>query len=97
MLSPLFKWAVLSGSQPTVRFHIQRGVDINSKDGDGRSPLMLAALKGNIEVCRLLLEAGADPEIQDIVRLCLTGSHFLCRPSFSRLPERDHASPAGQF
>jgi len=65
VLSPLFKLAVLSGSQPTVRFHIQRGVDINSKDGDGRSPLMLAALKGNIEICRLLLAAGADPTLAD--------------------------------
>lgn len=65
MLSPLFKLAVLSGAQPAVRFHIQRGVDVNSKDGDGRSPLMLAALKGDIKICRLLLEAGADPTLVD--------------------------------
>lgn len=65
MLSPLFKLAVLSGAQPAVRFHIQRGIDVNSKDGDGRSPLMLAALKGDVEICRLLLEAGADPTLVD--------------------------------
>ena len=65
MLSPLFKLAVLSGAQSAVRFHIQRGVDVNSKDSDGRSPLMLAALKGDIEICRLLLEAGADATLVD--------------------------------
>src|SRR5208282_3119488 len=62
---PLFKLAVLSGAQSAVRFHIQRGVDVNSKDSDGRSPLMLAALKGDIEICRLLLEAGADATLVD--------------------------------
>ena len=65
MLNPLFKLAVLSGTQPAVRFHIQRGVDINATDGEGKSPLMLAALKGHAETCRLLLEAGADPVLVD--------------------------------
>lgn len=65
MLSPLFKLAVISGAQPAVRFHIQRGIDINSKDADGRSPLMLAALKGHIEICKILLSAGADPTAVD--------------------------------
>ena len=63
MLSPLLKLAVLSGAQPAVRIHVQRGVDLNATDGEGRSPLMLAALKGHIEICRLLLEAGADPTL----------------------------------
>ena len=61
MLSPMFKLAVLSGTQSAVQFHIQRGLDINATDKEGRSPVMLAALKGNVEICRLLLEAGADP------------------------------------
>ena len=65
MLSPLLKWAVLSGTQPAVQFHIRRGVDINAKDSDGRSPLMLAAVNGYVETCRLLLEAGADPTLVD--------------------------------
>ena len=46
MLNPLLKLAVLSGAQAVVQFHIQRGVDVNAMDGDSRSALMLAALKG---------------------------------------------------
>jgi len=65
VLSRLFKFAVLSGAQAAVRFHIQRGVDINATDSDGKSPLMLAALNGYVETCRLLLEAGADPMLVD--------------------------------
>lgn len=65
VLSPLFKLAVLSGAQTAVRFHIQRNVDLDARDGDGRTPLMLAALKGDIEICRLLLESGADPALVD--------------------------------
>lgn len=57
--------AVLSGVQAAVRLHIRRGIEINAIDEKGRSPLILAASKGHIETCRILLEAGADPCIQD--------------------------------
>lgn len=65
MLSPLLKLAVLSGAQAVVRFHIQRGADVNEVDGDSRSALMLAALRGDAETCRILLEAGANPRLVD--------------------------------
>jgi RNA polymerase primary sigma factor len=64
-LNPLFKMSVLSGVQAAVRLHIHRGLEINAFDEKGRSPLLLAASKGHIEICRILLEAGADPRIQD--------------------------------
>jgi RNA polymerase primary sigma factor len=65
VLNPLFKLAVLSGARLAVQFHIKRGVDINAKDGDGRTPLHLAASRGDAETCRLLLEAGANPTLVD--------------------------------
>lgn len=60
-LNPLLRVAALAGVQAAVRLHIRRGVDLNAKDNRGRSPLMLAASRGHVEVCRALLEAGADP------------------------------------
>ena len=57
--------AVLSGVQTAVRLHIRRGTEVNAIDERGRSPLILAASKGHTETCKILLEAGADPRIQD--------------------------------
>jgi len=48
-----------------VRKHIKDGVDLNAVDKTGRSALMYADLKGSPELIRVLLEAGADPEIHD--------------------------------
>lgn len=60
MLNPLFRLAVLSGATSAVSFHLQRGIDINAKDGEGKSALILASSRGHLNVCRLLLESGAD-------------------------------------
>ena len=57
--------AVLSGVQTAVRLHIRRGTEVNAIDKRGRSPLILATSKGHTETCKILLEAGADPRIQD--------------------------------
>ncbi|NOU14648.1 MAG: sigma-70 family RNA polymerase sigma factor [Methylococcaceae bacterium] len=65
LLNPLLKMAVLSGVQAAVCLHIRRGIEVNAIDEKGRSPLILAASKGHTETCRILLEAGADPRMQD--------------------------------
>jgi Ankyrin repeat len=45
---------------------------------DGRTPLLLAAMYGDEEVVSLLLEAGADVEAVDDVRVFIhTFKHFL--------------------
>ncbi len=66
LLQPLLKMAVLSGVIASVRLHIKRGDNINATDDTGRSPLMLAASRGHIEVCRILLDADADLRLRDI-------------------------------
>ena len=43
-----------------VRGLIEEGVDVDSKDEIGRTPLMWAAYKGHVEIIRLLLDHGAD-------------------------------------
>jgi RNA polymerase primary sigma factor len=65
VLNPLFRLAVLSGVQSAIHFHLRRGEDINALDSSGRSPLLLATMKGNANTVRLLLDAGADPLLAD--------------------------------
>ena len=65
VLNPLFKLAVISGAAPAIQFYIHRGENINARDSEGRSPIVLATLKGNVDTCKLLLEAGADPLLTD--------------------------------
>ena len=60
-LHPLFKFAVVSGSDQLVRLHIARGRDVNAKDEMGRPLIALAITKGRVDTLRILLEAGADP------------------------------------
>lgn len=64
-LNPLLKMAVIQGVEGAVRRHIARLENINAKDEKGRSPLLLAAAKGNIGICRLLLASGADQRAVD--------------------------------
>lgn len=62
-VNPLFRLAVLQGVDAAVQLHIGRGEDVNGRDDTGRPLLMLAVLRGHVGTCRLLLEAGANPEL----------------------------------
>ena len=64
-LNPLFRLAVLSGAMDAVEMHIRRGEDLNAKDGNGQTALMLGVSRGHFEMCRQLLRAGADITIRD--------------------------------
>jgi RNA polymerase primary sigma factor len=57
--------AVLAGALESVRLHLLSENDVDARDEKGRSPLMLAASRGHLDVCRLLLEVGADPALKD--------------------------------
>lgn len=61
----LLRMAVLAGVQKAVHLRIRVGDDVNATDAKGRTPLMLAASKGHIKICTLLLECGADPLVMD--------------------------------
>jgi RNA polymerase primary sigma factor len=64
-LNPLFRMAALSGVLGVLQMHIRNGENINAADAEGRTPLILAASRGHVEVCKILLEAGADASIKD--------------------------------
>jgi RNA polymerase primary sigma factor len=64
-LNKLFKIAVLAGVVEAVSFHINRGDDLNARDQNGYTPLMLAASRNRAEICERLIGAGADPTLHD--------------------------------
>ncbi|KAF0688050.1 hypothetical protein As57867_020233, partial [Aphanomyces stellatus] len=56
--------ACMEGHESVVTFLLaQSGCDINAKDGELNTPLMLAARKGRLEIVQLLLER---PDLHDI-------------------------------
>jgi ankyrin repeat protein/mono/diheme cytochrome c family protein len=63
-------WAVDDAAK--TRLLIARGADVNQRSLDGRTPLMVAAAQaGSSEVLALLLDAGADPnvDLEDLTAL----------------------------
>ena len=55
--------AAANGDLPALRKLIAAKVAFNSRDGHGRTPLMVAAFKRNHAAARLLIEAGADLDL----------------------------------
>jgi ankyrin repeat protein len=52
--------AAIRGDTATVKEFLERGVDPNTSDPDGRTPLTEAAYYGHTEIAKLLLDHGAD-------------------------------------
>jgi len=52
--------ATIKGDTAAVKELLDRGVDPNSKDPEGRTPLTEAAFYGHTEIAKLLLNHGAD-------------------------------------
>ena len=64
-LAPLFRLAAINGTRVSLEMHIRRATDLDARDREGRTALMLAALHKHHDACRMLLEAGADPSLTD--------------------------------
>ncbi len=64
-MHPLFRLAVIAGSDDLVKLHIGRGRDVNAKDESGRPLIVLAVAKGRLGTVHILLEAGANPHEKD--------------------------------
>ena len=65
-LSPLLKIAVSNGVESAIRVHVAKGDDLNARDSGGNSPLMIAARNNHANACRLLLESGANPDLENL-------------------------------
>lgn len=55
----------LSANIEQLQFLAKNGADLNIKNSQGYTPLMLAVLKNNIDMVHALLEAGADTSVTD--------------------------------
>jgi hypothetical protein len=49
----------------TLALVLEHGANINARNSDGHTPLILAACNASMDVIGVLLEAGADPELKD--------------------------------
>ena len=57
--------AATNGSADAATIALRQGASLETKDGDGRTPLILASTHDRVEVARLLVALGADPDTQD--------------------------------
>jgi len=60
-----FRQLALDGNLPRMVLAIERGIDVNAVDTEGRSALMLACFNGHTRVIRTLLDQSADPRLRD--------------------------------
>jgi ankyrin repeat protein len=59
--------AALEGHYDLVVALCMRGVDVNSKDSVGMTPLHEAAWHGHSEICKVLMSKGMDPDVTNDV------------------------------
>lgn len=59
--TPLMRVATLGGDAAIARVLVERGADVNRRDSEGNTVLMLATLNNLDELVRVLLESNADP------------------------------------
>jgi hypothetical protein len=57
--------AVQSGDEGAVTTLLAKGVDVNETTGGGQTALILAVIFGHTNLVKLLVNAGADPQLRD--------------------------------
>uniref|UniRef100_A0AC11CI95 Fibronectin type III and ankyrin repeat domains 1 n=1 Tax=Ovis aries TaxID=9940 RepID=A0AC11CI95_SHEEP len=63
--TPLMRVSAVSGNQEVASLLIDAGADVNVKDKDGKTPLMVAVLNNHKELVQLLLDRGADASVKN--------------------------------
>ncbi len=85
--------AVIRGDLSLVKQHIEAGTDVNEKDPTGgSSPLITAALFGETEIAKYLIDAGADINFQNNEgSTALHTAAFFCRTEIVQALIENHA------
>lgn len=58
--------AVQYGPTEAVQFLVDNGADVNQRSGGGNLPLSWAVIHDRIDVCKILVVAGADHRLSDL-------------------------------
>jgi ankyrin repeat protein len=59
--------AIKENNEKAIEILLNHNADIHAVESEHQvTPLLLATRHGNIQVCRKLIEAGADPEVKDL-------------------------------
>lgn len=61
----MFEFALAGNSQLVKEILEEDPTQVNSSNQEGASPLMMAAVSGQLEVVQLMVEKGADVDKQD--------------------------------
>lgn len=80
---PSIFYAAMANDVGAARYYVEAGQPVDISDKFGRTPLMLAAERGSIEVIRLLFKAGADPSVA--TKEGLTAASFARSPEVKKL------------
>lgn len=62
---PSFFDAALNGNEATVMAALEKGVDVDSRDDEGRTALMYASFNGHTALIQKLIGKGASVDMQD--------------------------------
>ena len=80
-------WATMHGNLPAIRAILQSGVDVNMTHGTMNwTGLHVAAQYDQVDAVKLLLEAGADPNIRDELGDTVLLNHLSCTHEFGENP-----------
>ena len=71
----MLNWVSMGKNTELIKYLIDKGADVNSKNKDGFTPLMFAGTKGRVENALLLIENGADLFAENSNKA--TCAHFL--------------------
>lgn len=55
------------GIKPITLLLLKSKADINQQDGSGKTPLMCACARGDLEIAQILIEKGADKKLKDSI------------------------------
>ena len=84
----------MRGVEESVRLHIDRGDEMNARDEQGMTPLMLSASRNSAKICRLLLEAGAKSDLLDFEGNDALAIAIKAGAGDARLALENHLAPA---